>query len=334
MKRLKISVLILAALLILTSCGLPQIDNNSPEIAVTDQIGRIIKLDAPAERIVSSYYPATSILLALGLRNNIVGIEMKADTRRLYSLAAPEIISLPSVSSGNGISIEETSSLRPDLVILPKRLSDSVVAFEERGIAAVVINPETVDGFLNCVSILGKLTGKEETAKKLVKYYNDKISEIKMLTKNAEKPAVYFAAGFSYLSTCTGSMFQAEMIKAAGGICVSENLTGSSFAAINSEQLVSWNPLFIFVANNAEYKADDIKRDRALPKIEAIVKKNVYKFPSEIEGWDSPSASSILGFLYLANKLHPTIFSNEAYKEEAESFYREFFEIKIATEGL
>ncbi len=333
MKRLKISVLILVALLITTSCGSPQIDNSS-EIVVTDQIGRIIKLDAPAERIVSSYYPATSILLALGLHNNIVGIEAGADTRKLYSLAAPEIINLPSVNSGNGINIEEASALRPDMVILPKRLSDSVVAFEELGIAAVVINPETLDGFLNCVSILGKLTGREETAEKLEKYYNDKINEINKLTKVVEKPRVYFAAGSSYLSTCTGGMYQADMIKTAGGICVSENLSGGSFAAIDREQLIAWNPRYIFVANYAEYDINDIKRDKALSQIEAILKRDINIFPSEIEAWDSPSSSSILGFLYLTNKLHPTLLSKEDYIKEVERFYREFFGIIISTKGL
>ena len=61
-----------------------QIDEPSDVITITDQIGRTVTLDKPAEKIVSSYYISTALLIALGQEDKLVGIEMKADTRELY----------------------------------------------------------------------------------------------------------------------------------------------------------------------------------------------------------------------------------------------------------
>ena len=74
-------------------------------ITVTDQSGRTVTLDAPAERIVSSYYISTALLIALGCENKLTGIEMKGDTRPLYRMAAPQLLELPAVGSGKGINI-------------------------------------------------------------------------------------------------------------------------------------------------------------------------------------------------------------------------------------
>ena len=91
------------------------------EITITDQIGREVTLEAPAEKIVSAYYLSSSLLIALGAEDKVVGIEMKADTRGLYKLAAPQFLDLPAVGSGKGINVEETAALEPDLVIIPKK---------------------------------------------------------------------------------------------------------------------------------------------------------------------------------------------------------------------
>ena len=61
-------------------------------ITLNDHAGRTVTLEEPAQRIVSSYYLSTSLLIALGLKDNLVGIEMKADTRQLFKLAAPELL--------------------------------------------------------------------------------------------------------------------------------------------------------------------------------------------------------------------------------------------------
>ncbi len=59
----------------------------SNDISITDHLGREVVIPQDVKRIVSGYYITTSMLIALGLDDNVVGIEAKANTRPIYALA-------------------------------------------------------------------------------------------------------------------------------------------------------------------------------------------------------------------------------------------------------
>lgn len=305
------------------------------EITVKDQIGREVTLKGPAKKIVSSYYISTAIAIALGLEDNLVGIEMKADTRELYKKAAPELLNLPAVGSGKGINIEETANLEPDVVILPKKLKDSVEQFEKLDIPVLVVDPETLDQYRECVTLMGTAAGVAEKASELNDYYQLKMDEVEEMTRDlTEKPSVYLAAGSSYLSTCTSKMYQNDLIAMAGGTNVSQGLEDGYWAEVSPEQLLEWNPQYIFAVSYAEYDLTDITSDGKLSEVQAVKDGNVNMFPSNIEPWDYPTPSSVLGILWLTHMLHPDLYSEEAYIQEASDFYQRFFDIQVEASDL
>ena len=108
--------------LLLAGCGpkqeMPSSGGDDTSIVLTDQAGRTVTLEKSADRVVSVYYLSTSVLVALGAQDKVVGLEQKADSRVLYQMAAPELIDLPAVGSGKGVNVEETAALEPDVVIL------------------------------------------------------------------------------------------------------------------------------------------------------------------------------------------------------------------------
>lgn len=305
-------------------------------LTVTDQIGREVVIEQPVKKIVSSYYISTAITIALGKKDHLVGIEMKADTRELYKKAAPEIIKLPAVGSGKGLNIEETASLEPDIVIIPQKLKDSVEQLEQLNIPVIVIDPETLENYNACVELLGNVYGCQEKAKELMEYYTDKIEEIEEIVSDKidSMPTVYLASGGSYLRTCTSNMYQDKLISMAGGINVSDGLEEGYWAEISKEQLLDWNPDYIFPVSYAEYTVDDILGDSDLAQVQAIIDKNVIIFPSSIEPWDYPTPSSVLGILWLTHILHPDVYTKDAYITEAKLFYKTFFQIDVTQEEL
>lgn len=339
-----VALLISASMLAvsLVSCGNTQQSPEKPgdtvveatEVTVIDQVGRTVTLEKPAEKIVSVYYISTALLVALGCEDNLVGIEMKADTRELYKLAAPEFLELPAVGSGKGINLESIAALEPDLVVIPKKLADSAVSLEEIGINVAVVDPETEETFMQSVEMLGKLCGKTENADKLISYYNTKNEEMKALTESLEKPEVYLCSASSYFSTCTDGMYQTKLIETAGGKCVSAEIEDTYWQVVTPEQLVMWNPEYIFAVVDADYTLDDILFDEALSEIDAVKNGNVYTFPSDIEAWDYPTASSVLGVMWLTNVLHPEVYSEQQYVSEAKDFYKTFFDIDVTEEQL
>ena len=120
MKMTKMTALLLAAAMALTACGstaavsseaaasaaaAPEVTASPEEAAaapaaetavtypltVTDQLGREVTIETEPKTLASGYYISTSLLIALGVQDELVGVEAKADQRTIYSLSAPEL---------------------------------------------------------------------------------------------------------------------------------------------------------------------------------------------------------------------------------------------------
>lgn len=339
MKKFKkiISLFILGILMstFVVGCGSSNVESKDNKVTVVDQLGREVELDGTPEKIVSSYYISTSLLINLGVQDKLVGIEAKAKTREMYKKVAKELIDLPAVGTSKEINVEECANLNPDLVIIPTRLKEFIPKFEELKIPVIAIEPETLDQFKETVKLIGKAVGKEEKANKLVNYYDDTISKVKELNKNlTEKQNVYLAGSDSVLKTCTSKMYQNYMFEVCGGENVTKELTDGYWTTISVEELVKKNPDVIYMVGYASYSKDDILKDERLKGVNAINNNKVYVFPSTLEAWDYPTPSSMLGILWLENNLHPDLYSKEDYIKDAKEFYKEFYDIEVSEEEL
>ena len=339
MKKFKkiISLFILGILMstFVVGCGSNNVESKDNKVTVVDQLGREVELDGTPEKIVSSYYISTSLLINLGVQDKLVGIEAKAKTREMYKKVAKELIDLPAVGTSKEINVEECANLNPDLVIIPTRLKEFIPKFEELKIPVIAIEPETLDQFKETVKLIGKAVGKEEKANKLVNYYDDTISKVKELNKNlTEKQNVYLAGSDSVLKTCTSKMYQNYMFEVCGGENVTKELTDGYWTTISVEELVKKNPDVIYMVGYASYSKDDILKDERLKGVNAINNNKVYVFPSTLEAWDYPTPSSMLGILWLENNLHPDLYSKEDYIKDAKEFYKEFYDIEVSEEAL
>ena len=316
-------------------CGSSNVESKDNKVTVVDQLGREVELDGTPEKIVSSYYISTSLLINLGVQDKLVGIEAKAKTREMYKKVAKELIDLPAVGTSKEINVEECANLNPDLVIIPTRLKEFIPKFEELKIPVIAIEPETLDQFKETVKLIGKAVGKEEKANKLVNYYDDTISKVKELNKNlTEKQNVYLAGSDSVLKTCTSKMYQNYMFEVCGGENVTKELTDGYWTTVSVEELVKKNPDVIYMVGYASYSKDDILKDERLKGVNAIKNNKVYVFPSTLEAWDYPTPSSMLGILWLENNLHPDLYSKEDYIKDAKDFYKEFYDIEVSEEEL
>lgn len=324
----RIIALIALAACLMVSAGVAE------GFTVTDQAGREVAFEAPAQRIVSCYYISTATLIALGCEDALVGIEMKADTRGLYQLAAPDIISLPAVGSGKGVNIEEIAALEPDVVILPIKLKDDAAALETLGINVILVDPESREQFEECVVLLATVTGYVETADALLTRYADVTDSILAAVDGLEKPSVYMAAGSDFFTTYPAGVYQDELITIAGGENVAHALESEGKVTIDAEQLLSWDPEYIFIVADADYTVDDVLADSQLSELSAVKTGNVYAFPSNIEAWDYPTPSSVLGQAYMASVLHPDAVSALDFMTIAAQFYADTFGIDVTYADL
>lgn len=304
-------------------------------VTVIDQLGREVTIEGDVERIVSSYYVSSAVLIALEAEDKVVGIEMKADTREIYKAAAPQFLDLPAVGSGKTLNIEEILALDPDVVIIPYRLESFIPQLEALDIPVIAVQPETMEDFLGSIDLIGKAIGHEEQASELRAYHQGVIESAKKVTeKVVDKPVIYLAGSDSVLKTCTANMYQNDLIELAGGINASADLEDHYWAIISAEQLLAYNPAYIYTVGYAEYTLESIREDARLASVDAVMNDRLQVFPSSLEPWDYPTPSSALGILWLTHQLHPELYTKEAYMNEAKTFYEEFYDIEVTDTQL
>lgn len=303
------------------------------EVTITDHAGREVKVTGNYEKIVSGYYISTSMLVSLGLNDKLVGIEAKADKRPLYKLADKELLDLPNVGTAKDFDLEGCLALKPDLVILPKKLTEQAKTLADAGITVIVINPENEELLKESIEMVSTATGTTEKAKKLLSYYDEQYAKLEEITKDSkDKPSVYLAGTSNILTTASGKMYQNSVIEKAGGVNVSKDLTDDQWANISYEQLLEYNPDMIVIIPEAEFTKEDVLNDSQLANLNAVKNKAVYEMPSDFEAWDSPVPSGVLGSMWLASIINEGEYSFDNFKNDAASFYKQFYNIDVDKE--
>lgn len=298
-------------------------------VTVTDQLGREVVIQEKPETIISGYYISTSLLIALGEADSLVGVESQAVKRPVYGLAAPALLTLPGVGTVKELDLELCAALEPDLVIVPAKLKEKIPAMEELGLTVLAVNPENRELMKEMTALLGTATGNQETAQRLIdatdKLSADLRTALAPELEKEEKPTVYLGGNSSFFSTAGPAMYQHSLIEQAGGRNVAEALSDTYWAKISYEQLLAWNPEYIILAANAAYSVDSVLADEQLADCRAVKNGCVYQIPGDIEAWDSPVPGSVLGSLWLASILHPEACPADLYQQAVTAFYEEFY---------
>ncbi len=336
----KVLLIIVAALILVSIIGCVRNENTAKSmeananypVVITDSMGRQVTINKMPERLVSGYYISTYMLVNLGLKDKIVGVESKADTRPVYRNFAPNLLSVSDVGTAKAVNVETVLSLDPDLVILPYQQAETAKKIEQAGIPAIVVKPEALNDFLYVAGILGKATGTSDKADKLTKWFNDKWKELEQKTSGTEKKKVYMCSSSDPLNALTPKMFQSEMIRAAGGTLVTEDIEEAYWAKISMEQLYTYKPDFMFISSGGDLVPESLFTDSNWNNILGTDK--VFGMPSSVEGWDSPTFSSVLGAYYMACKMHPEAVSVEDVINLAKEYCRIAYDADVTLEQL
>ncbi len=302
-----------------------QEQENGFPVTITDHLDREITIEQKPEKLVSGYYVSTSMLIALGLKDSVVGIEAKADTRPIYKLSAPEFLELPNVGTAKEFNLEGCIELAPDLVILPVSLKEQTQGLIEVGLNVIYVNPENTALLEEAFLAIGSATGTKERAEEIIAYSQTALSELSDKIGAQEQKTLYLAGNSDFLSTAGEKMYQNTMIENAHGINVAAEIEDTYWATVSYEQILAYKPEYIILAAAADYTEQDVLSDANIQSTTAVQNGNVFAMPSDIEAWDSPVPSAFLGSLWLASKLYPDSYSEEEYNEKVSEFYMTYY---------
>ena len=303
----------------------PDSQGLSYPITVTDHAGRQVVIEKEPQKIVSCYYITSSLLMALGLEDKMVGIEDNPEFRPIYGLSAPHLLELPWVGTAKVLDVEGCAALEPDLVILPLRQKESAEILESLGIDVLLVNPESQTLLTEMIQMVASATNTQDKGDELIAFLDKQEAKLNQILAGVAAPRVYMASNSNMLATAGDGMYQSDMIRLAGGANVAAEIEDTYWAEIDYEQLLVWDPEYIILASSAKYTAEDVLQDPNLAGCTAVVNGNVYQIPCDAESWDSPVPSSILGALWLANILHPEKLTDTDCAAIMDEYYETFY---------
>ncbi|MCL1805551.1 MAG: stalk domain-containing protein [Clostridiales bacterium] len=308
-------------------------------VSITDVMGRTVTLPKPAAKLVGTHNPTLNIAIILGGGGKyLVGFGNKNMAGGLYGYVYPEIDDVLQIGRGREINMESVVQAGADLAILPQRFADLAESFEAVGVPAAVIlpNSESFETIKASIALLGTLTGEEDRAAQINRFFDGKISEAKAVAqKVTDKPKALFLGASSQLSVANGLMLQSEILETVGAVNAAKNVGGSGdFQEVSVEEIIGWNPDVIYIPAYAQYTVDDLLNDRAWGSIKAVKDKRVYVFPSALEPWDYPTPSAAIGLVWLLHNLYPELYSMDQVLKDANEYYNMIYGQTFTLEQL
>lgn len=213
--------------------------------AWTDDAGRTVALPAEPERIVSLAPSNTEIVCALGACDRLVGVTDFDDY-------PAEVAEVQHVVLNAVVDLEQVVAADPDLVLAAgNELTPSAVItqIEDLGIPVLVLYPESLDGVLDNIRLVGDVINAADEAATLTADMQDRIDVVRHAVPSVV-PSVFYEVGVfeGTIYTAGEDSFLASLIEMAGGAPV----TGDALTtAISLEDLVGADPEVILLGDGA-----------------------------------------------------------------------------------
>lgn len=288
--------------------------------AFTDQFGRSIGVEKPAERIVTVPIPAASLTIAIdGTPSRLIGINPSAKRALEEGILGrffPEALKINSdIVKGEGFSpnVETLLNLNPDLIFQwGDRGEDIVKPIEAAGLKVALLKYGTQEDLEEWITMFGVALGKTARADEILAWHRRERAELEKTVSAIpmeKRPKILYLYRYGDGIKIGGkNSYFDYSIKMIGGLNPAENV--ASETQINEEQLLAWDPDIILLNGfQSALSPEDIYANKNFAAVKAIKNRCVYKMPLGGYRWDPPNQESPLMWKWLATLAHPDRFN-------------------------
>jgi iron complex transport system substrate-binding protein len=280
------------------------------EITLVDDMGNVVVLNEPPERIVSLAPSNTEMLFAVGAGDKVVGVTDVCDYPYNFT-AWVEAGNMSSIGNYWQPAVEPIIELDPDLIFASTASEDAAATLRNLGYNVLIVEPKTINGVLEAVLLIGRATGNHVEASALVSELRARIDAVVNTVAGADSiPTVYHEVYGPDIQTAGPGTFIDELITLAGGQNIFHDAV-TSFPIVSSETVIEKNPDVIIFPNMymglipwGTY--DDIASRPGWDSITAIKNGNFYIIDASIISRSGPRLVDALE--ELAGMIHPELF--------------------------
>jgi len=190
-----------------------------------------------ARRVVSLNPSLTAILVAIGARPSLVGVD------DFSAQAQSEVADLPRVGGLFNPSLEAVVALRPDLVVLVPSAEqrDFRTRLADLGIPRLELDPLRFDDVLETIEQLGRRVGREAAAGERVAALQQARRRAERATRGLARPRVLVVLQREPTFVIGSGNFVDDMLRSVGADNVASGL-GSAYPRVGREWMIEAAP--------------------------------------------------------------------------------------------
>lgn len=255
---------------------------------IQDIYNRTVSVPEKVEKI-ATVGSATRMVVYAGATNKLVAVTEvdKVSELRPYTMAYSEKFEkLPTTNNGNHINTttvdkEKLISLKPD-VILSSRSADECESLQNDiniPVVGVYFQDELFsDNVYNSIDIVGKVAGTQQHASDTINYIKSVQKDLDVRCKQNSTKLYRGAVNFKGSKNLNGTISNYCVYKAIKANNVADKEGINSAYDTNLEQILSWNPDYIFMdsTNSEKIKTQIVNNRSAVSKIQALNNDHAY----------------------------------------------------------
>ena len=268
------------------------------QVTLRDDLGRTVKLAAPARCIVSLAPSITESLFAIGAADQICGVTDYCT----YPDAAGKKQHVGGMTTPN---IETIVSLHPDLIVVSMEgnTRQDFDRLTNLDVPVYVSNPRTFAGIRRSLEQLGALSGHRVEAERLVYRLKAREDSLATLTGGARERVLLFIS-LEPLIAAGGNTFIHDVLTRAGA----ENLAATApgtYPALSREAVLSYDPdALVITSDLAGDLPNLLKRFPEWNQLTAVQHGRVYRIDPDLISRPGPRA--VDGLQILVHLFHST----------------------------
>ncbi len=274
--------------------------NLSQPIKIVDDTGYELVLQQPAKRVLGLYGAFNELMLALGLKDLLVG-------RTASDIAIEGLKHLPAVGTHMRPNIELILSLKPDVIIQfmgREEAKSLALGLRGHGIPVLAFNMESFDDMFNVIEKLGQATGHIIESQTLIKRYKDRLADLHRILLDVKRVRVFYEVRYPHLLAAGPDSIVSDIIRIAGGRNV---ITFSGrMLRINEEELVNKSP-DAYIIQQGPMNPEPIPLDMRPNYATLPALKNGRVLVVDQLAFSRPGPRAIDAAEMLARWLHPTV---------------------------
>lgn len=263
------------ALGLMLALSLTSAVNADTSVEVEDDLGNIVRLERPAQRVVALAPHLVEVVYAVGSGERLVGAVE-------YSDYPADAQTKPRVGSYVAFSTEAVLRLQPDLVLAwysgngPQR----VAQLKALGIPVYYTEPRKLEDIGKTMEKIGILTGSA-TAPHARQQFDATLAELTATYAGREPLSVFYQVWNSPLQTVSDEHMISDIIRRCGGRNIFAE-TPTLAPQVSVESVLRFDPQVIVASGMAEERPDWLDDWRRWSSLQAVKNEQLKFIPPDI----------------------------------------------------